>query len=108
MSTLSVRVANPFVLRGALEVVLEVARMDLAIAEVEAIRDLLATIPISVRSTDLVFALHQARAVLLAVRYFAHSRTRYWLQEETVAALRELERTLLRDLQDATGADEQA
>ncbi|MBP2019841.1 hypothetical protein J2Z79_003283 [Symbiobacterium terraclitae] len=108
MSTLSVRVANPFLLKGSLEVALEVARMDLAVAEVEAVRDLLVTLPHTVRPADLHLALPQARAVLLALRYFAHSRTRYWLREEMVSALRELERTLVRHLQDAAGGGSDA
>lgn len=67
MSTLSVRVRNPFVLRGSLEVVLEVARMDLANAEIEQIRGLLLSIPNSVRPTELEIPLPGARAALLAV-----------------------------------------
>jgi len=107
MSTMTVRVANPFLLRGSLEVALEVARMDLAIAEVEAVRGFLTTLPHSVRPADLSIAAHEARAVLLAIRYFAHSRTRYWLREEMVAALRDLERALLRPLREAAESDDQ-
>lgn len=99
MSTLSVRVANPFMLKGSLEVVLEVARMDLANAEIEEIRSLLATIPNSVRPSELSIPISRARATLLAVRYFAHSRTRYWLREDMASALLELERALARQLQ---------
>jgi predicted dinucleotide-binding enzyme len=99
MSTLSVRVGNPFMLKGSLEVVLEVARMDLANAEIEEIRSLLATIPNSVRPSELAIAVPRARILLLAVRYFAHSRTRYWLREDMAGALLELERALVRQLE---------
>ena len=105
MSTLTVKVANPFVLKGSLEVALEVARMDLAIAEIEAVRDLLATVPNSVRPAELAMDLPQARAVLLAIRYFAHSRTRFWLREEMVGALRELEAGLMRSRPGSSAAD---
>ncbi len=101
MSTLSVRVRNPFVLRGSLEVVLEVARMDLANAEIEEIRGLLGAIPNSVRPAELQIPLPAAQAALLAVRYFHHSRTRHWLREEMVGALLDLERALERHLRDA-------
>lgn len=100
MSTLSVRVRNPFVLRGSLEVVLEVARMDLANAEIERIRGLLLSIPNSVRPTELEIPLPGARAALLAVRYFNQSRTLHWLREEMVSALMDLERALERHLRD--------
>ena len=101
MSTLSVRVGNPFMLKGSLEVVLEVARMDLANAEIEEIRSLLASIPNSVRPAELAIAIPRARIVLLAVRYFAHSRTRYWLREDMAHALMDLERAVIRHLADA-------
>jgi len=103
MSTLSVRVRNPFVLKGSLEVVLEVARMDLANAEIEEIRGLLVSIPNSVRPAELEISLSGARAALLAVRYFGQSRTRHWLREEMVSALNDLERALERHLRDAAG-----
>src|SRR5690606_21929410 len=64
MSTLSVRVRNPFVLKGSLEVVLEVARMDLANAEIEQIRGLLVAIPNSVRPAELEIPLAGAHAAL--------------------------------------------
>lgn len=103
MSTLSVRVRNPFVLKGSLEVVLEVARMDLANAEIEEIRGLLVAIPNSVRPAELEIPLAGAHAALLAVRYFNQSRTRHWLREEMVNALLDLERALERHLRDAAG-----
>lgn len=105
MSTLSVRVRNPFVLKGSLEVVLDVARMDLANAEIEEIRGLLVAIPNSVRPAELEIPLAGAHAALLAVRYFNQSRTRHWLREEMLSALAELERALERHLRDATQDD---
>ena len=111
MSTLSVRVRNPFVLRGSLEVVLEVARMDLANAEIEEIRASLAAIPNSVRPTELQIPLPGGAAPHCWRSATSNqSRTRHWLREEMVSALLDLERALERHLRDAAraGAQEQA
>ncbi len=94
MESLSVRVRNPFALKESLQVALEVAWPDLPPDRVCHVRAFLGQVPTLIHPVTLQVGRLERLALLACSRYFLQSRTAYWLREDFITAIRELEREL--------------
>jgi TPP-dependent trihydroxycyclohexane-1,2-dione (THcHDO) dehydratase len=94
MESLSVRVRNPFALREALQVALEVTWPDLPSEQVASLRSFTRVIPAQVGPAALSVGGDVQVGVLSCAGHFRQSRTWYWLREDLCQAFTELEKDL--------------
>lgn len=94
MENLTVSVRNPYALREALTVALEVAWPDLAPEVPPGIRTCIAYIPAVIIPQEMHMDTGHRDAFLACISYFRRSRTYHWLREDFCDALRDLEKCL--------------
>ncbi|MDB4898077.1 MAG: hypothetical protein JWN15_4339 [Firmicutes bacterium] len=94
MESLSIRIRNPFALREALQVALEVAWPDLPPEEVACLRQFTKLVPAQVGPAAIAVAADVQRSLHACSGHLRQSRTWYWMREDLCQAFNELEKDL--------------
>lgn len=87
---LTVQIKNPFALREALLVALEVSWPDLPAEQASNVKALIGTVPCQNRAMEIHLHPIRQAALLACAGYFRNTKTCQWLREDLRAALVEL------------------
>lgn len=94
MESLSIRIRNPFALREALQVALEVAWPDLPPEQVTCLKQFARHVPAQVGPAAVAVDAAVQRSLLSCSGHVRQSRTWYWMREDLCQAFNEFEKDL--------------